>query len=74
MVDFELLVFVLAMIMALQKLESDQNYIQDLVKASEMIDKVSCEAKIRSLMDRLLLKNSAEMYVYGSISLTVSNS
>lgn len=50
-----------AMIMALQKPESDQSYIHDLMKASEKIDKASCEAKIRSLMDRLSLKNSADM-------------
>ncbi|PRQ41488.1 putative chromatin assembly factor 1 subunit A [Rosa chinensis] len=50
-----------AMIMALQKPESDQSYIQELMKASEMIDKASCEAKIRSLMNRLSLKNSADM-------------
>lgn len=55
--------------MALQKPESDQSYIQELMKASEMIDKASCEAKIRSLMDRLSLKNSADMYVYGRVSL-----
>lgn len=60
--------FILAMIMALQKPESDQSYIHDLMKASEKIDKASCEAKIRSLMDRLSLKNNADMYVYGRLS------
>ncbi|XP_050381216.1 chromatin assembly factor 1 subunit FAS1 [Argentina anserina] len=50
-----------AMIMALQKPDSDQSYIHDLMKASEMIDNASCETKIRSLIDRLLLKNSADM-------------
>lgn len=61
-------VFILAMIMALQKPESDQSYIHDLMKASEKIDKASCEAKIRSLIDRLSLKNNADMYVYGRLS------
>lgn len=61
--------FVLAMAMALQKPESDQNYIHDLMKASEQLDKALCEAKIRSLMDRLSVKNGADMYVY-SVSMS----
>ncbi|KAM2895746.1 hypothetical protein FF1_010803 [Malus domestica] len=50
-----------AMTMALQNPESDQNYIHDLTKASEQLDKALSEEKIRSLIDRLSVKNGADM-------------
>ncbi|XP_048436592.1 chromatin assembly factor 1 subunit FAS1-like isoform X3 [Pyrus x bretschneideri] len=50
-----------AMTMALQNPESDQNYIHDLTKASEQLDKALSEEKIRSLIDCLSVKNGADM-------------
>ena len=59
--------------MALQNPESDQNYIHYLMKASEQLDKSLSEEKIRSLIDRLSVKNGADVYVYSaSISKSVS--
>lgn len=49
----------LEMIMALQKSESDENYNQDLMKASEKLDKVLCVSRIQSLVNGLLQKNGA---------------
>lgn len=51
------------MITALQKQETDQNYESDLIKSSEKLGKVLTEADIRLLIDGLLQKNGAEMYV-----------
>ncbi|KAH7542120.1 hypothetical protein FEM48_Zijuj02G0039700 [Ziziphus jujuba var. spinosa] len=49
------------MIMALQKLESDQNFKHDLIKASEKLSKVLCESKIRLLVNGLLQKNGTNL-------------
>jgi len=51
------------MITALQKQETNQNYESDLIKLSEKLGKVLTEADIRLLIDGLLQKNGAEMYV-----------
>lgn len=51
------------MITALQKSESDPNFINDLMKSSEKLGKVLREANIRVLMDSMLKKNGADMYV-----------
>ena len=51
------------MITALQKQETDQNYESDLIKSSEKLGKVLTEADIRLLIDGLLQKNGAKMYV-----------
>lgn len=53
----------LEMIMALQKSESDENYNQDLMRASEKLDKVLCVSRIHSLVNGLLQKNGAFLYV-----------
>lgn len=52
------------MLNALQKSEGDPNFIHDLMKASEKLGKVLSEANIRVLMDSMLKKNSADMYVF----------
>ncbi|KAM1251322.1 hypothetical protein FF1_033821 [Malus domestica] len=49
------------MTMALQNPENDQNYIHYLMKASEQLDKALSEEKIRSLIDRLSVKNGADV-------------
>lgn len=50
-----------AMITALQKSESDPNFINDLMKSSEKLGKVLSEANIRVLVDSMLKKNGADI-------------
>lgn len=52
-----------AMITALQKPETDENYKSDLKKSSGKLGKVLREADIRLLVDGMLQKNGTEMYV-----------
>jgi len=52
-----------AMITALQKSETDENYKSDLIKSSGKLGKVLREADIRLLVDGMLQKNGADMYV-----------
>ena len=52
-----------AMINALEKPESDQNYKYDLIKASEKLAKVLNEADIRLLIESMVQKDGADMYV-----------
>ncbi|KAG5240057.1 chromatin assembly factor [Salix suchowensis] len=52
---------VFAMITALQKSETDENYKSDLIKSSGKLGKVLREADIRLLVDGMLQKNGAEM-------------
>ncbi|KAH8501282.1 hypothetical protein H0E87_016193 [Populus deltoides] len=52
---------VFAMITALQKSETDENYKTDLIKSSGKLGKVLREADIRLLVDGMLQKNGAEM-------------
>ena len=51
------------MITLLQKLENDQNYKHDFMKASEKRVKLLSEADIRLLMCNMSQKSGAEMYV-----------
>jgi chromatin assembly factor 1 subunit A len=51
------------MITALQKSETDENYKSDLIKSSGKLGKVLREADIRLLVDGMLQKNGADMYV-----------
>ena len=51
------------MIMALQKSEKDQNYKHDLIKASDKLGKVRGEAEIRQLINGLMQKTGANLYV-----------
>lgn len=50
-----------AMINALEKPESDQNYKYDLIKASEKLAKVLNEADIRLLIESMVQKDGADM-------------
>ncbi|XP_077225443.1 chromatin assembly factor-1 (FASCIATA1) (FAS1) [Tasmannia lanceolata] len=50
-----------AMILALQMAESHHNYKMDLMKASDKLGKALNEAHIRSLVESLLQRNSADM-------------
>ncbi|CAN1162616.1 Chromatin assembly factor 1 subunit FAS1 [Linum perenne] len=50
-----------AMLTVLRKSEVDENYRSDLAKAAEKLGKALGETDIRSYMDRMLEKNSAEM-------------
>lgn len=43
--------------------KSDPNYKLDLKKASEKLGKALNEAQVRSLVESLLQKNDADMYV-----------
>ncbi|KAJ6429354.1 hypothetical protein OIU84_020894 [Salix udensis] len=52
---------VFAIITALQKSETDENYKSDLIKSSGKLGKVLREADIRLLVDGMLQKNGAEM-------------
>lgn len=52
---------VFAMITALQKSETDENYKSDLIKSSGKLGKVLREADIRLLVDGMLQKNGADM-------------
>lgn len=51
------------MISSLKKPESEQNYSNDLIKASAKLGKAYSEAEIRLLENGLLQKNSVDMYV-----------
>lgn len=51
------------MLSALQKSDSDHTCRTDLMKASEKLGKVLHEADIRLLVDNMLQKHGAEMYV-----------
>lgn len=61
--SYQHLHLVSAMINALEKPENDQNYKYDLTKASEKLAKVLNEAEIRLLMESMVQKDGAEMYV-----------
>ncbi|CAN1217654.1 Chromatin assembly factor 1 subunit FAS1 [Linum perenne] len=57
----ERLTAVSAMLVMLQKPETDENYRSDLMKATEKLGKALVESDIRSYMDGMLQKNGAEM-------------
>ncbi|KAK7243201.1 hypothetical protein RIF29_37990 [Crotalaria pallida] len=57
----ERIIAVSEMITSLEKLESESNYNQILIKASAKLGKASTEADIRLLVDGLLQKNSQHM-------------
>ena len=61
--SYQHLLLVSAMINVLEKPESDQNYKYDLTKASEKFAKVLNEADIRLLMESMVQKDGAKMYV-----------
>lgn len=52
------------MIMALQKSEDDPNYEHDRIKASDRLGKARNEAEIRRLVNVLMQKIGADLYVY----------
>lgn len=60
-----------ALLTALKKVETDQNCIQEQMKASEKLGKVLNEADIRLLVASMEQKNGAEVYVISISSLVL---